>query len=97
MKIVVADPVVAETIRDRGGRLFVWTDPHRCCGGGITFLKTSAEPAGRHDFQRVEGVDGFDLWIDTGGRELPDELQLELKGHRTKRVEAYWNGCAFKP
>jgi hypothetical protein len=92
---VVADPSVKEAIGRSGGRIFVWTDPHRCCGGGITFLKTAAEPAGRHDFQRVEGADGFELFFDPGGRELPDELHLELKGLRNKHVEAYWNGCAY--
>jgi hypothetical protein len=92
---VIADRSATEAIGRSGGRLFVWTDPHRCCGGGITFLKTSAEPAARHEFQRIEGTEGFDLYIDPGGRELPDELHLELKGLRTKHVEAYWNGCVF--
>ena len=31
------------------------------------------------------------------GRELPDELHLDLKGWRkgTRRLEAYWNGSVF--
>ena len=92
---VLASAEVAEYVSQRGGRLFVWTDPHRCCGGGVTFLRTAPEPPRQeHLFAPVE-ADGFELYFDGGSRIPPDEVQLVVKGLRRKRVEAYWNGCAF--
>jgi len=90
---VVATPEVGELVRERGGRLFVWADHQRCCGGGVTFLSTASERPEGHAFH-VIGADGFDLFFDSG-RSPPSELQLEVRGRRRKRVEAYWNGCVF--
>ena len=94
MRVVLSAPSVMDKIREQGGRLFVWTDTHRCCGGGVTYLLTATQPARGHEFRRVE-TDGFELFFDPGGRQLPEELHLDLKGLGRKRVEAYWNGCAF--
>ena len=94
MKVVLSTPSVGDAIREQGGNIYVWADTHRCCGGGVTFLRTAALPAQGHEFRRVE-ADGFELFFDPGGRPLPDELHLDLKGFRRKRVAAYWNGCAF--
>lgn len=92
---VVLTPEVDELVRERGGRLFVWVDPRRCCGGGVTFLSTaSAPPEGGHAFRHVD-ADGFDLFFDPGRSEPPSELLLDVRGRRRKRVEAYWNGCVF--
>jgi hypothetical protein len=43
----------------------------------------------------VEGSHGFELWFDPGGLQSPDALHFDVRGWRTKRVEAYWNGCVF--
>ena len=94
MEVILARPEVAAAIRGAGGKLFVRTDPHRCCGGGLTYLMTSAEAERGHEYQRFE-ADGFELYLDAGNRQLPDELVLDLKGLKRKRVEAFWNGCAF--
>ena len=94
MKIVLAEPSVAETIRVRGGKLFVRTDPHHCCGGGITYLVTASEPEPGRTYRRFD-ADGFELFMDVGGRVPPDELHLAVRGRRRKRVEAYWNGCLY--
>jgi hypothetical protein len=34
---------------------------------------------------------------DWGGLDPPEELHLDVKGwrERTRRLEAYWNGCVF--
>jgi hypothetical protein len=91
---VIAGPEAARLIQEHGGRLFVWTDLHRCCSGNITYLKTgSALVEGRH-FERTDAA-GFELWFDFGSKTPPDELFLEAKGWKKRRVEAYWNGCVY--
>ena len=91
---VVAKPDVTELIRSRGGSLYVWTDAHTCCGGRMTYLLTGSRPAAGRRFCRYD-AEGFDLWLALGGMAPPDELHLDVKGWRKRRVEAYWNGCAF--
>ena len=94
VRIVLAEPSVAEAIRERGGKVFVRTDRHRCCGGGITYLVTTSEREPDHDYRRFD-AEGFELFLDAGGRVPPDELHLVVRGRRRKRVEAYWNGCVY--
>jgi hypothetical protein len=84
----------AALVRERGGRLFVWRDQQRCCQGATYLLATCDRPSGRA-FRPIEGSSGFELWFDAGGLQPPDELHLDVRGPRTKRVEAYWNGCVF--
>ena len=91
---VVVTPEVGNFVRERGGRLFVWANRQRCCGGGVTFLSTASQAPQGHAFQ-VVGVEGFDLFFDSGRSDPPSELQLEVRGRRHKRVEAYWDGCVF--
>ena len=91
---VLATPEVVDLVRDRGGRLYVWTDPRRCCGGGMTYLLTASQARPGRTFKRVP-AEGFQLLFDSGSMQPPEELHLEVKGRRTKRVEAYWNGCVF--
>ncbi len=94
MKVVLSKPEVADLIREDGGRIYVWTDPHKCCSGSMTYLLTGSEPERGRDFKRFD-AEGFELWFATGSMSPPDELHLDVKGWRRKRVEAYWNGCAF--
>ena len=95
MRLVLSSPGVTDAVRSGGGSLYVWTDPHRCCSGGVTFLKTGARAEAGRDF-RAFPADGFDLFFDPGAMDPPDELHLEVKGHgRRRRVEAYWNGCVY--
>ncbi len=91
---IVASPGVVELVRTHGGRLFVWTDPRRCCSGGVTYLATGPEPKGGREFGRFDAA-GFELWFSSGNASPPDELHLAVKGLRKKRVEAYWNGCVY--
>jgi hypothetical protein len=94
VKLVMSDEV-RSLIAARGGRLFVWTKLHGRCCGRITLLETSSEPpaSGGQDFRRIE-ADGFDLFIDSGGRKLPDKLVLEARG-RSRTVRAYWNDLGW--
>nr|MBA2599525.1 hypothetical protein [Actinomycetota bacterium] len=91
---VVADPEVGELVRQQGGRLYVWTDPHKCCSGNMTYLLTGSRPPARREFHAYD-ADGFELLFSPGNMNPPDELHLDVKGWRKKRVEAYWNGCVF--
>lgn len=93
---VVMTPEAEELVRSRGGHMFVWIDSMRCCGGA-TYLATSSEPPEGREFRRIEGPEAFELYLDHGGRRPPDELHLDARGWRRKRIEAYWNGCVFVP
>jgi hypothetical protein len=94
MKITATDEV-REFVRKRGGRLFVWTSTHRCCTGPTTLLDADTEsPAGdERSFREFDGG-GFRLLLDSGGREPPKELVLELRGIRRK-VVAFWDDLAW--
>jgi hypothetical protein len=104
---LVTTPEAAEHIRSRGGRLWIWLDPHRGMIGSHVWLEAHTEPPGTsrqtkfsrssrrpHSFHEHQ-ADGFVLHHDFGRREMPDELKLELRGWVNKRVEAFWNGCVF--
>jgi hypothetical protein len=65
----------------------------RCCGGALIFLKTSASADG-HTFRLIP--DGpIAIYIDERLPGMPDELHLEVRGFRRKRIDAYWNGCVY--
>ena len=89
---LVADRDVVEFVRSRGGRLFL-TMSRGCCNGGVRWLETSTEPKGRRRFERVLAADGLEVWAPEGMR-LPDDLEVRLRRF-PRRVEAYWDGCAW--
>jgi hypothetical protein len=91
---VVASSEVGTFVREHGGSLFVWTDARRCCGGAMTFLSAGSAPNDDRAFERID-AGAFELWFAAGGASPPEELRLELKGRRSKHVEAYWDGCVF--
>ena len=90
---VVASSEAADLVRERGGRLYLWVKKGRCCRG-VTWLETGTEPESGRAYRRVESGD-FELYVPASLGRLPDELQLEVRGRRRKRVEAYWDGCAW--
>jgi hypothetical protein len=89
---VVASPEALGFVSERGGRLFVWTRTQRCCHG-VTRLEAATEPPPQRRFRRVP-ADGLELYLPAGLDRLPDELVVEARGRR-RRVEAYWDGCAW--
>jgi hypothetical protein len=91
---IIAGREAERLIQEQGGRLYVWSDPQRCCSGTITYLKTGSAPAKGRRFDRAD-VEGFELWFDFGSKTPPDALFLEAKGWKKRRVEAYWNGCVY--
>ena len=90
---VVASESALATIREQGGRLYVWVRKGRCCGGTQT-LATSSEPPPGTDFRRVEAAAGFELFMPSRLGRLPDELHVELRRF-PRRIEAYWDGCVW--
>ena len=94
MRITATDEV-AGVVRERGGTLYVWASSHRCCTGPLTFLEagTAPPPGEARRFREVD-AGGFIVLLDFGGRPVPEELVLELRGRR-KRVVAFWNDRAW--
>lgn len=93
---MVASEEVTRYVADRGGILYVRPNHHRCCGGGLTLLDAATEPpSDARDFLRV-GAPGIDVRFRGGEAAQPHELVIELRGRRTRRPVAYWDGCAFK-
>jgi hypothetical protein len=92
MRVLVSDSA-AGLIEEGGGRLYVWLTQSRCCGAATRLASSSTAPADRR-FRRVEGVERFELYVPERLGRLPDELHVESKRF-PRRVEAYWNGCAW--
>jgi hypothetical protein len=93
MRVLVA-PKVVELIRQEGGALFVWADRTQDAQR-VTYLEASTEsPGPERTFRRMEG-EAFDLFLDIGDRELPNELHLEMTGWPRRRIRALWNGATF--
>jgi hypothetical protein len=107
VKIVASEAAVA-LIRERGGRLWVWLDPHTWVGGTtFTYLQSAFEQPGTsratrrlraarrpHRFHVFEG-DGYEVHLAYGTFGPPEELHLEAKRWPKRRVDAYWNGAVF--
>jgi hypothetical protein len=105
---VVASDGAAEHIRDHGGKIWVWLDPHRGMGGqGYIYLQAAMERPGAtkatrrlkaarrpHRFTPFE-AEGFEVLLDPGRFAPPEELHLELKRFPKRRVDAFWNGAIF--
>jgi hypothetical protein len=104
---IVATAKASVYIREHGGHLWVWLDPHRCLVGGYVYLEAATEPPGTsrstkmtrssrrpHRF-RSANSGAFELHYDWGRMDNPDEIHVELRGWTNKRIEAFWNGCVF--
>jgi hypothetical protein len=92
VRTIVSDPAL-NLIAERGGRLYVWLKRGRCCGG-ITRLVTASEPPRGKEFRRVGACERFELHMPVGVSRLPDELHIDVRRY-PRRLEAYWNGCAW--
>ena len=90
MKVVASDAVVRR-IDENGGELFVWPVSSRCCGG-LTRLRSSTDRPSNRAFSRIDAAQRFALFLPERLGRLPDELVLEV---RRRRVDAYWDGCAW--
>ena len=93
MKLVAPDSAV-DFIQERGGRLYVWTKRNRCCGGAFSTLGAATEAPAKTEFRRVDESAGFELYVPAALGRLPEELHVEARRF-PRRIEAYWNGCAW--
>jgi hypothetical protein len=93
---LVADPEVCGYVSEHGGVLWLRTTRQRCCFGALTSLRAGTS--------RPEDADNYRL-LDTGlpidvrflgTADRPDELTVELRGARRRRLIALWDGCKFK-
>ncbi len=91
---VVASLEAVEFVRERGGSAFVWVDCLQC-QGTVSFLQASTDSPGPDRRFRMLTGDDFDLFLDPADLELPDEIQLEVRGWHRKRLRASWNGATF--
>jgi hypothetical protein len=92
---VLATAEVRAHIGERGGMLFVWVRKSRPVRGALRILCTSTEPPENAlEWQRVEAKEGLLVFLPPGLR-LPSELHLVVGGMLNRRVEAFWEGCAF--
>lgn len=89
---VVASEAATSFIQAHGGQLFVWPQRSHCCGGH--WLRADPTPAKRKDFSRCDEAEEFELYLPAALSRMPDELHLQLRGF-PRRVEAYWDGCAW--
>jgi hypothetical protein len=93
--LLIATPEAVEYIRAHGGALFIWAVTMAYGYDSVFALEASTEsPGAGRTFRRIRSQ-GVDLLLDTGGRELPDELHVQMRGRRRRRIRAYWNGNSF--
>lgn len=93
MRLVVSESA-EDFIETHGGSLYIWMKKNRCCGGGFHTLGTATEAPPKITFRRDEECTNFDLFVPETLSRMPDELHVELRRF-PRRVEVYWNGCAW--
>jgi hypothetical protein len=86
----------AEFIGARGGRLWVWSArPRMCCASSPAWMRAATEPPpGLSGFRAVTvAAAPVQVFYRGPGDRRPDTLEIDLRGRRHPRVEAYWDGC----
>jgi hypothetical protein len=92
VQIVVSD-AARTLIEERGGRLFVRVNTARCCGR-LQTLEAKSEVENAADYRSAVADDGFEVFVPRNLARLPEELHLEARRF-PRRIEAYWDGCAW--
>jgi hypothetical protein len=106
---VVISPKASAWIGEHGGEVWVWLDPRRGLIGSYIWLEAHCEAPRSsrqtkftrssrrpHRFATMRRA-GATVHYDWGRLDPPEELHFDVKGwrKRTRRLEAYWNGCVF--
>lgn len=90
---VVASAEARGLIAERGGRLYVSVRTQRCCRG-VQTLVARTDVAQASEYRPAGAAAGFELFLPRALARLPDELHVEVRRH-PRRIEAYWDGCAW--
>ena len=92
---VAASAETITYIRSAGGMVFVWPHSTWSCHLHLTVLRASCDPPPRAlEFQRLD-AGAFLVFLHPAIRELPRELEIEVRGRRHRRIAVYWNGLAY--
>ncbi len=105
---VIASDAAKTYIAERGGRAWVWIDPHVGMGAiSYLYLVGAVEPPGAtratkrmrsaklaHRFTSYP-ADGFEVLCSFGTYGVPRELHLTLARIPKKHLKAFWNGALF--
>jgi len=95
MEVIVTDAARAY-VRDHGGVLFVRVHRHRCCGSPLTLLDVAtAPPPDPEAFVSVATGD-VDVHFAGGSAGRPEQLRIDLRGHRRPHPVALWDGCQYR-
>jgi hypothetical protein len=83
-------------VRGQGGKVWVWVArPWACCWGTPAFMyAATAPPPGMSGFSPADSSE-LEVWFRAPAGRMPDVLEIEMRGRRHPRVEAYWDGCAY--
>ena len=93
---IEASPAAVGHVMAAGGALWVWAAyPKRCCASAPAYLHAAtSKPPGNLPFRPVQHPE-LDIWFRAPGGREPDVLEIDVRGHRNPKVEAYWDGCLF--
>ena len=90
---VVASDEAREVIAERGGRLYVSVTSTRCCHP-VQTLEAKTDVSHPDTFRSLGDDAGFELLVPANLARLPEELVVEARRF-PRRVEAFWDGCAW--
>lgn len=90
---IVASEDARTLITERGGRLYVSVHTAPCCGR-LQTLKATSDVTNAASYRLVAASDEFELFVPLNLARLPQQLHLEVRRF-PRRIEAYWNGCAW--
>jgi hypothetical protein len=92
MRVVTSEEARAY-IAERGGRLYVWPASSPCCHS-VARLDCATDAKTGREFRPVAD-DEFEVWAPARIARLPTELHVEVRRFPRRRVEAFWDGCAW--
>src|SRR5215510_2386 len=89
----------AAFVRARGGQLWIWAArPRICCNATPAYMHAATDqPRGLTGFASVPAAEssGVTVFFRAPGGRQPEFLEVDLRGRRHPRVEAYWDGCVM--
>ena len=90
---VVASEDARDLIAERGGRLYVSITQQRCCHP-VQMLAAKTDVSQPDGFRSLGDEAGFEVLVPRDLARLPEELVVETRRF-PRRVEAFWDGCAW--